>query len=265
MKLLLVEDEELTRTGLKRIIPWETLGIHEVKTAVDGMEGLQSARTYLPDIVLADVRMPQMTGIEMAFAIREKIKYCKFIFMSGYCDKEYLKSAIRLSAINYIEKPIEISEVIDSLKGAVAQLKKEQERVKLEAEYRSKLKLIMEDEPEENLVPATWQSSQDLANQIDQYIHSNCLDNDLSLTVLAEHFHLTKQYLCWIFKKEKHTTINQSMIRYRIQWASNYIMEHPLFKTKELAELAGFTDSNYFIKIFKKYTRMTPMEYREKI
>ena len=87
MKVLIVDDEELTREGIRMSIPWENLGITEVYMAEDGEEGLKKALELLPDIILADVRMPRMDGITMAFEIRKSWKQCRFIFVSGYCDK----------------------------------------------------------------------------------------------------------------------------------------------------------------------------------
>ena len=102
MRVLMVEDEELTRNGIYRCIPWESLGIGEVYMAEDGEEGLQKALEYQPDIIMADVRMPRMDGITMAFEISKKLRHCRFIFISGYCEKAYLKSAIPLSGVTYI-------------------------------------------------------------------------------------------------------------------------------------------------------------------
>ena len=65
MKLLIVDDEELTRTGLVSSIDWESLGITEILQADDGMNGLEMARLHKPEIILCDVRMPRMTGIAM--------------------------------------------------------------------------------------------------------------------------------------------------------------------------------------------------------
>ncbi len=79
VKVLMVEDEELTREGLRRSIPWESLGITEVHMAEDGEEGLHKALELQPDIIMADVRMPRMDGITMAFEIRKTWKQCRFI------------------------------------------------------------------------------------------------------------------------------------------------------------------------------------------
>lgn len=105
MKLLIVDDEELTRTGLISSIDWDSLGITEILQADDGVNGLEMARLYKPEIILCDVRMPRMTGIAMLERLEKFLPDSIPIFMSGYSDKEYLKAAIKLKAINYIEKP----------------------------------------------------------------------------------------------------------------------------------------------------------------
>ncbi|MCI1966759.1 MAG: response regulator [Oscillospiraceae bacterium] len=121
MKLLIVDDEELTRNGLARALNWSAFGIAEPVQASDGTEGLTVALQEKPDIVLCDVRMPKMSGIEML----KKIEACQpdvaAIFMSGYSDKEYLKAAIQLKAVRYIEKPIESRELAAAVKNAVDQ------------------------------------------------------------------------------------------------------------------------------------------------
>ena len=119
MKLLLAEDELFTREGLLMSIPWRELGVREVIQAEDGADGLEKALSARPDIVLTDVRMPRMNGVEMCSAIREKLPDASIVFMSGFSDKEYLKSAIRLSAVSYVEKPIDPQELIAALRTAV--------------------------------------------------------------------------------------------------------------------------------------------------
>jgi len=120
MNLLIVDDEELTREGLLNSIDWASLGIINIYQADDGINGLALARKHKPQIILSDVRMPRMDGIEMANRIREDSPDCHIIFMSGYSDKEYLKAAIRLKAISYVEKPILPREVEDAVKEAIS-------------------------------------------------------------------------------------------------------------------------------------------------
>lgn len=118
MKLLIVDDEELTRTGLISSIDWHSLGIKEVYQADDGRNGLKAARLYKPEIILCDVRMPRMDGITMLSRLEETIPDSVYIFMSGYSDKEYLKAAIKLKAVTYIEKPLDLQEVSEAITEA---------------------------------------------------------------------------------------------------------------------------------------------------
>ena len=115
MKLLIVDDEELTRTGVISSIDWKALGIEEVLQADDGMNGLEMAKKYHPEIILCDVRMPRMTGIAMLEKLENILPDSIPIFMSGYSDKEYLKAAIKLKAVSYIEKPLNPSEIRDAV------------------------------------------------------------------------------------------------------------------------------------------------------
>ena len=119
MKLLIVDDEELTRTGVISAIDWKALGISEIFQADDGIHGLESARLYHPEIILCDVRMPRMDGIAMLEQIVRFLPDTVVIFMSGYSDKEYLKAAIKLKAVNYIEKPINPAEVREAVLEAM--------------------------------------------------------------------------------------------------------------------------------------------------
>ena len=124
VKLLIVDDESYTREGILDTMPWEDLSITDVKEAFDGINALEILENYEPDIILTDVRMPRLNGIELSFKARELYPNCSIIFMSGYSDKEYLKSAIHLKAISYVEKPIDLYELEVSLKTAVAEVQK---------------------------------------------------------------------------------------------------------------------------------------------
>lgn len=119
MIILIVDDEELTRTGLIQSIDWKSLGITQVLQADDGQNGWLTAKKALPDIILTDVRMPRMNGIEMSEKIQQLKPDCPIIFMSGYSDKEYLKAAIKLRAVRYVEKPIDAQEVTEAVSEAV--------------------------------------------------------------------------------------------------------------------------------------------------
>src|SRR5690606_13038198 len=118
-KLLVVDDESVTRKGLIKHIDWNLLGIHSIEEARDGIEGLEIARSMQPDIIISDIRMPGMDGIDFATQIRKISPECNISFLSGYSDKEYLKAAIHLNVVSYVEKPVNIGELQEAVKKAV--------------------------------------------------------------------------------------------------------------------------------------------------
>ncbi len=126
MKILIADDEDYTREGLLEEIDWEEFGIDEIMQAINGEEALKIVKWFRPDIVLSDIRMPKMDGIAFAEEMVRLIPGSKLIFMSGYMETEYLKSAIRLSVIDYIEKPIDVAQVKKALRRAADEIAREQ-------------------------------------------------------------------------------------------------------------------------------------------
>ncbi|WP_337103385.1 response regulator [Paenibacillus sp. YIM B09110] len=149
MKLLIVEDEIRTRELLRTYIPWEELGIGEVDTARNGQLALERALDWRPDIILCDVRMPKMSGIDFARHYREADPNCKIIFLSGFSDKEYLKSAIHLKALTYLEKPIILGEVRASVETAIQlcgeESRKKEEEIQLQADIDRSLPYLRQE------------------------------------------------------------------------------------------------------------------------
>lgn len=135
MKLLLVDDEAYTRSGVETSIDWPAYGVTEIRTANDGRMGLDAARVFQPDILLTDVRMPFIMGVDMARQIRVFLPKCQIIFMSGYSDKEYLMGAIKLASVAYVEKPLDLDEVAAAVSQAVALLQAEDQKANLIKHY----------------------------------------------------------------------------------------------------------------------------------
>ena len=120
IKLLIVDDEKTIRNGLQRHIDWNGLGVDMVQSAASAEEALMICDEFIPDIVLSDIRMRGMTGVEMCTKIHALYPECQIIFVSGYSDKEYLKAAISVGAVAYIEKPVVPELLIEAVKKAIA-------------------------------------------------------------------------------------------------------------------------------------------------
>lgn len=138
MRLLIADDDDYTREGLVETINWAEFGIERVLQARDGQEAARIAAAEKPDIVLTDIRMPKLNGIEFAEKLVQLCPDSQLIFMSGYMEVDYLKSAIRLAAVDFIEKPIKIAEVEQAMGKTLLQLK---ERTRLMAVRDEKIGL----------------------------------------------------------------------------------------------------------------------------
>lgn len=119
MKLILIDDETHTRHGILQRVNWTDLGIRSVRAVSGAREALTLCQSWTPDIVLSDIRMPEMDGVTLCRKLRLLAPECQILFISGYEDVENLRAAIELSAISFIRKPFSIQELEEKLLLAV--------------------------------------------------------------------------------------------------------------------------------------------------
>ncbi|MDD6991134.1 MAG: response regulator transcription factor [Oscillospiraceae bacterium] len=127
-KVLLVDDEPNVRMGIKMMIPWEDIGCEIIGEAEDGDDGLSKIMISRPDIVIADIKMPGKTGIEMTEAAKALGFKGKVIILSGYSDFSYAKTAISLGVENFILKPVDEDELTEAIKAAGEKIRSEREK-----------------------------------------------------------------------------------------------------------------------------------------
>ncbi|MBW5445703.1 response regulator [Cohnella sp. CFH 77786] len=111
LSLLIVEDERWEREGLVDFLDWKSLGMEIIGTAFDGIDGYEKAIALRPDIIITDIRMPGMTGLEMAKRIREQLPDVRFVVLTGHGEFEYTREAISLHVDDYVLKPVEEKEI----------------------------------------------------------------------------------------------------------------------------------------------------------
>nr|WP_314459203.1 response regulator [uncultured Clostridium sp.] len=114
--LLIADDEAAIRNGLSTVVPWEQFGITIVGTAADGGEAYDIIKKCRPDIVITDIRMPVMDGLQLIERVKSEKLLTNFIILSGYGDFKYAQKAIQLGAKNYFLKPIKIDELVTEIR-----------------------------------------------------------------------------------------------------------------------------------------------------
>ena len=127
-KIMLVDDEEEVRTSIIRKIDWQDAGFEVIGDAENGKEALEKIEQNEPDVVLTDIRMPYMDGLEMAENIRQRYPSIKIVIFSGFDEFEYAKKAIKLNVIEYILKPVNVEELTAILKKIKKNLDEEIEQ-----------------------------------------------------------------------------------------------------------------------------------------
>ena len=141
-KLLIVDDEYLVREGLKETVDWASLGIQVVGTAENGQSGLALAREIKPDLIIADVRMPVMDGLDMAKALASDNADVAVIMYSGYKDFEYARRALDSGVYGFLLKPIENSELIKRVGEVLQKLQDKRDSSRMLGQFKHNMPII---------------------------------------------------------------------------------------------------------------------------
>ncbi len=234
IKVLIVEDEIGTRNLLKIIVKWEELHMKIIGEASNGREALFHMEKELPDLVVTDIKMPVMSGIELAEEIMKKYPSVKVIIITAYDEFKYAQQAIRAGAADFILKPMKRQEVKEALLKVSGQIEKEEE------------------------------SSTDVMEQVRNYLEEHFAESELSLSAVAEIFFLNPSYLSRAFRKRHGMTLVECLNKIRLEKACDYLRSGD-FKAYEVAEKVGIPNPDYFGRCFRKYTGMSVNDYKKKV
>lgn len=158
--LLIADDEKNIRDGLKCILDWEELGFTLCGEAANGEEALSSILKNNPSLVLLDIRMPKLSGIDIIRIAREQGYSGRFIILSGYSDFAYAQAAIRYGVEYYLTKPIDEDELLDAINTIREAIEQERRKSDNIALYREKAKDVILHE----LITGVWKKTASLAS-----------------------------------------------------------------------------------------------------
>lgn len=249
LKVLVVDDEVFVRRGIVMETDWAALDCMVVGEADNGRSGMAAAKKYEPDLIISDIRMPQMDGIEMLRGLREEGCRAAVIFLTAYSDFSYAQSAIKLLASDYLLKPFEDGE----LEAAVGRVKERMDLARKERETEREQKLSLS-------MLRAGEKSKYVAEAI-AYISQHYGDDDLCVGVIADSLGISEGHLSHVFKKETDYTVMAYITRYRMK-AAMKLLSDCRNKVYEVAELVGYHDITYFSSSFKKVVGVSPSEYQ---
>ena len=139
LKVFLVEDEVVMRNGIKNNIPWEQEGFEFVGEASDGELAYPLIKKEKPDILITDIRMPFMDGLELSRLVKKELPQIKIIILSGYNEFDYAKTAINIGVTDYLLKPISSAKLLEAVKKVADMIEKEQDNARLIKRYEKEM------------------------------------------------------------------------------------------------------------------------------
>lgn len=278
--VMLVDDEEEVRIAIEKKINWTELGFNVVGTAGNGFDALDMALERRPDVVMTDINMPFMNGLEFSKQLKAELPTTKFVILSGYDEFEYAKEAIELSVEEYILKPVDS----DELYQLFSRLK---ERLDDELDKRRNLetleKYYQESFPyfKEQLLDATIaagydtiaadfgmlkdmsSNAHDLVEKAKDYIKEHYNESDLSVDRISSVLNVSPNYFSTLFRKKTGHTFVTYLTNLRMEKAK-WLLDNTDEKAYIIAGMIGIDEPNYFSYVFKKAYGISPSKYRQK-
>lgn len=246
-KVVVVEDEKRVRQGIVMGTNWSKINCIVMGEATNGEEGVEIIRKCTPDIVITDIRMPKLSGIEMVQMLHAENIEPKVIFLTAYDDFSYAQQAIQLGAVDYLLKPFRDGQLEEAILKVLEKNKKETEQRELE---------------NSNLRFGKADKSKYIMDAI-AYVDANYANPDISVKAVAEQLGISQGHLSHLFRKETDSTLMAFVTKCRMRAAMNLLQGYQ-HKVYEVAEMVGYHDITYFSATFKKYVGMSPSEYQNR-
>jgi len=259
--MLVADDEMWIRERIISSIDWKKIGVYIAGEAADGEEALSLSRQIKPDIILTDIRMPGINGLDFLKSINEEGLNARVIILSGYGDFDYAQKAIKLGVADYILKPVENNELVSIVKKCIRQIEAETyknriiEQAATQSNTAEKLALFARNE-----------HNTKKRNTIEKavvFIAEN-YNRPITLNDAAGEVLLNPSYFSNLFKETLGTSFNKYLTDFRISKAKE-LMKNPTVRIKEIAGMVGYNDVRYFIKVFKSITGISPNVYKEQL
>ena len=243
IRLLIADDEKLEREALAELVQRRFEREVVLEVAENGRKAADTAVLWGADLILMDIEMPGMSGLDAARAVLAQRPSCRVIFVTAYSLFQYAHEAVHLGACDYLLKPVDPDELEASVRRAMRQIETERKLEELSAAQPQPEQTETEEEAED--APEEGENSQTalVMAHVRRYLEDNYMF-DLSLDSVGEILHIL-----------------DCLTELRIN-AAKELLADPFRSSAEVASMVGYEDASYFARAFKKRTGMTPTQYR---
>ena len=239
--VLILDDNIPTATMIKQAITWEEINCQVVGVIHNGIDGKAAIEQMKPDLIISDIEMPGLTGLEMIEATSGFVPKCRVIFISAFEKFTYAHHAIKLGAVDFLIKPFTRNELIQSVSKAIKGLNcvQDTQTTKKETSYSPFMQQVL------------------------TYL-STVAYSPITLEMVAEHFQMSPSTLGRLIKKETNLRYVELLTSMRINRAKQ-LLSIPNLSVSDVARRVGYGDYLTFYKVFTHSENQSPSDYRKKL
>lgn len=242
-KTIVVEDEPLLCQNIAKKIDAADRNFRTIATANDGETALNLIEKHLPHLVLTDIKMPVMDGLELCRELHSFYPATQILIISGYNEFEFAQRAIEYGVRGFLLKPLSLQKLEEAL-----------DKIKITLDSRS-----------EEIIPfrkdnMQIMSKEQIADCVEQYLKEN-FTRQISLGEISDNMGFSADYLSHIYKKQKNFSPIKYLTLLRINHARHLLLNHPELDMETVGEMSGYPDPAYFSKVFKKQTGVYPSQF----
>ena len=235
-QMIVVDDETELREGISNYFPWEKLNIQIVGIFENGKAAYSYIKTHSVDIVLTDIKMPFMDGLELIERVKAIAPLACYVILSGYREFEYAKRGMTLGVKDYIVKPTKYSQIYEVFS-----------RITAELDMRTGTEGEVED------------AEYSIITSIKRYIRTHYAE--ATLERVADYVHLNPYYLSTFFKQQTGEKFSDYVVRVKMETAAT-LLERSEQSIKDIGAAVGYTNPNSFTRAFRQFYNCNPKDYR---
>ncbi len=241
-RLILVEDDDQIRNGLEHYFPWGEIGFSLEACLSNGLQGLKYVQEHDVDVILTDIRMPVMDGLEMLEKIRLENPSIYVVVLSAYRNFDYAQRAMELGVSNYVVKSTKYDDLMKVFKTIYGNLGKNDH-----GQYAA---VRIEESP----------MTEDIIGTLKKYIRSHI--DSVTLQAAADYVGYNSIYLSKLFKQKMGVNFIDYLIKEKMSCAAE-MLKVPQYSIAAISERVGYSNETNFSRTFKRFYGVSPAEYRK--